>query len=38
MRALALDHVAERIDDSAYLERLGQLRADPCDRGSDPAR
>ena len=28
MRDLALDHVAERIDDLAYLERLGQLRAD----------
>ncbi len=28
MRDLALDHVAERIDDSAYLERLGQLRVD----------
>ena len=28
LRDLALDHVAERIDDSAYLERLGQLRVD----------
>jgi len=28
MRDLALDHVAERIDDSAYLERLGQFRVD----------
>jgi hypothetical protein len=28
MRDLAPDHVAERIDDSAYLERLGQLRVD----------
>jgi hypothetical protein len=28
MRNLALDHVAERIDDSGYLERLGQLRVD----------
>ena len=28
MRDLALDHVAERIDDSAYLERLGQFRTD----------
>jgi DNA invertase Pin-like site-specific DNA recombinase len=28
MRDLALDHVAERIDDSAYLERLGHLRVD----------
>ena len=28
MRELALDHVAERIDDSGYLERLGQLRSD----------
>jgi hypothetical protein len=28
MRDLALDHVAERIDDSAYLERLGRLRVD----------
>jgi hypothetical protein len=28
MRELALDHVAERIDDAAYLERLGHLRAD----------
>ncbi len=28
MRDLALDHVAERVDDSAYLERLGQLRAE----------
>jgi hypothetical protein len=25
---VALDHVAERIDDSAYLERLGQVRVD----------
>lgn len=28
MRDLALDHVAERIDDAAYLDRLGQLRVD----------
>jgi hypothetical protein len=28
MRDLALDHVAQRIDDSAYLERLGQFRTD----------
>jgi hypothetical protein len=28
MRDLALDHVAQRIDDSAYLERLGQFRVD----------
>jgi hypothetical protein len=28
MRDLTLDHVAERIDDSAYLERLGHFRAD----------
>ena len=28
MRDLALDPVAERIDDSAYLERLGQFRTD----------
>jgi hypothetical protein len=28
MRDLALDHVAERIDAAAYLDRLGQLRAD----------
>ena len=28
MRGLALDHVAERIEDSAYLERLGQFRVD----------
>ena len=28
MRDLALDHVAERIADSAYLERLGRLRVD----------
>ena len=28
MRDLALDHVAERIDDSAYLERVGQFRPD----------
>ena len=28
MRDLALDHLAERIDDSAYLERLGQFRVD----------
>jgi hypothetical protein len=28
MRDLALDHVAERIDDSAYLERLGHFRTD----------
>jgi DNA invertase Pin-like site-specific DNA recombinase len=28
MRDLALDHVAQRIDDSGYLERLGHLRAD----------
>jgi hypothetical protein len=28
MRDVALDHVAERIDDSAYLERLGQVRVD----------
>ncbi len=25
---MSLDHVAERIDDSAYLERLGQFRTD----------
>jgi hypothetical protein len=28
MRGLAMDHVAERIEDSAYLERLGQFRVD----------
>ena len=28
MRDLALDHVAERIDDSAYLDRLGHFRTD----------
>jgi hypothetical protein len=28
MRDLALDHVAERIDYAAHLDRLGQLRAD----------
>jgi DNA invertase Pin-like site-specific DNA recombinase len=28
MRDLALDHVAQRIDDSGYLERLGHLRVD----------
>ena len=28
MRDLALDHVAERIDDMAYLDRLRQLRED----------
>ena len=28
MRGLALDHVAERIEDSAYFERLGQFRVD----------
>ena len=28
MRDLALDHVAERIDDSGYLERLGHFRVD----------
>ena len=28
MRDLALDHVAERIDDPGYLERLGQFRTD----------
>ena len=28
MRDLALDHVAQRIDDSAYLERLRQFRVD----------
>ena len=28
MRDLALDHVAEWIDDSGYLERLGRLRVD----------
>ena len=43
MRDLALDHVAERIDDSAYLERLGQLRVDlatvdAAPRGDLPAK
>jgi hypothetical protein len=28
MRDLALDHVAQRLGDAAYLERLGHLRAD----------
>ncbi len=28
MRELALEHVAQRIDDSSYLERLRQLRVD----------
>jgi len=43
MRDLAMDHFAERIDDSAYLERLGQLRVDLASvdatpRGDLPAR
>jgi hypothetical protein len=43
MRNLALDHVAERIDDSAYLERRGHLRVDlaaldAIPRGDLPAR
>jgi hypothetical protein len=43
MRELALDHVAERIDDSGYLERVGQLRldlatVDATPRGDLPAK
>ena len=38
MRDLALDRVAERIDDSAYLERLGQLRVALATVDATPAR
>jgi hypothetical protein len=43
MRELALDHLAERIDDSGYLERLGQFRLDLANvdatpRGDLPAK
>jgi len=43
MRELSSDHLAERIDDSGYLERLGQLRSDLANvdatpRGDLPAK